>query len=256
MTRIHRPAVLLLSVFLVAASPPPEGLETDIALGGERASVLEGRAADDGETAWVYRYIAASAHVHVRHRADNGLTWGGQFDLMPAFISAADTLQRVEADGIYTPPRYERGDRTVHGVLAGRVGWHGEYVGIEGGFALPGRPGLWDSPVWLQPTGMVWAGDPDLVYAWARYLYGPTSLSTPLAGPVAGLGHSGPILRILAGVDPSLGWLGEAAVAVSPGIRMGAQVSRAYAEPNDVAEADIRGLVRITVGHSQVDSQY
>ena len=57
-------------------------------------------------------------------------------------------------------------------------------------------------------------------------------------------------------VDPRLGWLGEAAVEVSPGIKMGAQVARAYADREEVAEADMRGLVRITVGHERVESQY
>lgn len=254
--RPHRLLLALLAAPLVAAAPPPEGLETDIALGGERVSVLEGTAPDDGETAWMYRYVGAVAHVHVRSRAESGLTWGGQVDLMPAFVSSADALQRIDAVGSYTPARYERGDAAVHGVAAARVGWHGQNFGLEGGIALPARPGLWDSPVWVQPTGMVWAGKADVVYAWARYLYGPTSLSTPSAGPMAGLGHDSDKLRLLAGVDPGLGWLGEAAIEVSPGIKMGGQVARAYADPDEVAEADMRALVRITVGHERVESQY
>jgi|SaaInlStandDraft_3_1057020.scaffolds.fasta_scaffold68663_1 hypothetical protein len=254
--RIPRLVLALTTAPLVAAAPPPEGLETDIALGGERVAVLEGTASDDGETAWMYRYVGAVAHAQVRSRAKSGLTWGGQVDLMPAFVSSADALERIEAAEAYTPPRYERGDITLHGMAAARIGWHAANFGVEGGVALPGRPGLWDSPVWVQPTGMVWAGEPDIVYAWARYLYGPTSLSTPTAGPMAGLGHNSAKLRLIAGVDPNLGWLGEAAFEVSTGIKMGAQVARAYADQEEVSEADVRGLVRITVGHERVESQY
>jgi hypothetical protein len=254
--RTHLLLLVPLAAPLLAAAPPPDALETDIAIGGERVSVMEGTDPDDGETAWLYRYVAATVHGHVRHRAESGLTWGGQIDLMPAFVSSADTLQRIEADAAYTPARYERGEAAMHGIVAARVGWHRAHFGVEGGLALPGRPGLWQSPVWVQPTGMVWAGDPDTIYAWARYLYGPTSLSTPTAGPMAGLGHSSDKLRLLAGVDPRLGWLGEFAVEVSPGIKMGAQVARAYADREEVAEADMRGLVRITVGHERVESQY
>ena len=254
--RTDRTLIALASAPLIAAAPPPEGLETDIALGAERASVLEGTAPDDGETAWMYRYVGGVAHAHVRSRAESGLTFGAQVDLMPAFVSSNDTLQRIEAAEAYTPPRDGRGEAALHGVAAARIGWHGRHFGAEAGLALPGRPGLWDSPVWVQPTGMVWAGSPGVVYAWARTLYGPTSLSTPSAGPMAGLGHSGDRVRLLAGVDRDLGWLGEAAVEVSPGIKMGAQVTRAYADPDAVAEADVRGLVRITVGHARIDSQY
>jgi len=257
MERRRSPAPLaLLLAPLLAAAPPPEGLETDIGIGGERVSVLEGTAPDDGETAWMYRYVGAVLHGHVRHRDARGLTWGGQVDLMPAFVSSADTLLAIEAEGAYTDARYGRGEAAFHGVLAARVGWHGAHLGAEGGLALPGRPGLWDSPVWVQPTGMVWAGTPDKAYVWARYLYGPTSLSTPSAGPVAGLGHSSERLRLLAGVDTRLGWLGEVAVELSPGLKMGAQVARAYADRDEVAEADTRGLVRITVGHARMESQY
>lgn len=254
--RIPRIALVFIASPLVAAAPPPQGLETDIALGGERVAVLEGTASDDGETAWMYRYVGGVAHAHVRSRTESGLTWGGQVDLLPAFVSAADPLQRIEATSAYTPPRYERGEAALHGVAAVRVGWHSERFGVEGGIALPGRPGLWDSPAWVQPTGMVWAGEQDLVYAWARYLYGPTSLSTPTAGPMAGLGHNSDKLRLIAGVDPNLGWLGEAAIEVSTGIKMGAQVARAYADQEEFSEADVRGLVRITVGHERIESQY
>ena len=257
MERPLRPLLLAaLSAPLLAAAPPPEGLETDIAIGGERVSVIEGTAPDDGETAWLYRYTGAVLHAHIRHQDDRGLTWGGQVDLLPAFVSSADTLQRIEADAAYTDARYGRGQAAFHGILAGRVGWHGEHFGAEGGLALPGRPGLWDSPVWVQPTGMAWAGTPDKAYVWTRYLYGPTSLSTPSAGPMAGLGHSSEKLRLLAGVDTGLGWLGEVAVETSPGLKMGFQVSRGYADRNEVAEADARGLVRITVGHERMESQY
>lgn len=257
MDRRLRPILLApLVAPLLAAAPPPQGLETDIAIGGERVSVLEGTAPDDGETAWIYRYVGAAAHAHVRHRAESGLTWGGQIDLMPAFVSSADALQRIEADEAYTAARYTRGEAAIHGIASARIGWHGDFFGVEGGLALPARPGLWESPVWVQPTGMAWAGDPDTVYAWGRYLYGPTSLSTPSAGVMGGLGHNSEKLRLLAGVDTSLGWLGEVAVEVSPGLKMGAQVARAYADRDEVAEADMRGLVRITVGHERVESQY
>ena len=73
--RTHLLLLLPLAAPLLVAAPPPDALETDIAIGGERVSVMEGTDPDDGETAWLYRYVAATVHGHVRHRAESGLTW-------------------------------------------------------------------------------------------------------------------------------------------------------------------------------------
>lgn len=234
----------LLSTGLVAATPAPVGVETDIAFGGERSALIE-----EGQTRYLYRYVAGPMHAHVRQRAESGLTWGTQVDLMPAFVSSTDTISTVEVGQEFVAPRYERGDLTIHGLLAGRIGWHGDWFGAEAGVALPGRPGLLDSPVWLLPTGMAWAGKRDALYAWGRYLYGPTGLSVATAGAVAGLGHDGERFRLLGGYAIEGGWLAEAAVAVQPGVRIGAQVSRGTSLEEDVGESEVRGQVRITLDH-------
>jgi hypothetical protein len=244
-------ALALLSIGLGAATPAVEGLQTDVAFGGERSALIE-----EGATRYLYRYVAGPMHVHVRHRAESGLSWAGQLDVMPTFVSSTDTISVVDAAGEYLAPRYERGDLTVHTLLAGRVGYHADWFGAEAGVALPGRPGLPDSPIWLLPTGMVWAGKADAVYAWGRYLYGPTGLSSATAGAVAGLGHDGERFRLLGGYALAGGWLGEAAVTVQPGVRIGAQVARGFGSQADVGEAEIRGPVRITLDHAVIAEQW
>ena len=248
--------VALSTPWLMAVAPPPDGLETDIAIGGERVSVAEGLERGDDELGWQYRYVGAVIHGHVRHRSESGLTWGGQVDLLPAFVSSADALERITADGVYSPPRYQRGEAALHGVVAGRIGWHQDRYGGEVGLALPARPGLWSSPVFAHPSGMIWAGVPSRAYLWARYLYGPTSLSTPNAGAMGGVGHASDRARLLLGLDSRLGWLTEAALEVTSGVKMGVQVTRVVPRETDVSEPNVRGLVRLTVGHERVDSQY
>ena len=103
---------------------------------------------------------------------------------------------------------------------------------------------------------MVWVGVPSRAYIWARYLYGPTSLSTPNAGAMAGVGHASDRARLLVGLDSRLGWLTEAAVEVTSGVKMGVQVTRVVPRDTDVSEPNVRALVRLTVGHERVDSQY
>jgi hypothetical protein len=237
---------------MLAAAPPPEGLETDIAAGIERTSVFTG---GDGETKWVYRYADLPLHVHVRNRWEGGLVVGGQLDVMPAFVSSADPVSEIVAGEDYTPSLYERGDVAVHAVFAGRVGWHGALFGAEAGMAIPGRPGLPDSPVFVLPTGMLWAGRQDLVYAWGRYLYGPTALDTASAGAMAGVGHNGEQARVLLGVGQLVG-LVEGAVRVSEGVRLGALVTVPVDEDIKLKDGEIRGQLRVTIGHREFEERW
>lgn len=234
---------------LCAAAPAPEGTETTVTFGASRWSAFS--TGEGGAQRYLYTGVEMGLAVGVRHRFEGGLTLAGEANAAPGVIQSRDN----GALGVYRAPRYEPSDRALHGALSARVGWHGDYFGVEAGgttldVAGPETvPFLEERERIIVPAGQVWAGKHDLAYAWGRYAVGPLGgMNETLA--MAGLGHASDALHIEAGAARKTGALAFA-VKTRPGMRLGLDTAMAWANA-DGEDRDWRALLRIVIAHKQL----
>jgi hypothetical protein len=165
-------------VSVCAAAPPRVGTQGQVGLGYGAYDFASG-GCDDPR--FRHHVREAPAHVAITHRAESGLTLDaeGAVSLGDVRTAVLDDTTRVGA------PRFAPGDRHDLGYLALRAGYTGRYAGVTAGAGV-----FFESreDSFAMFSGHVWAGVPDVVYAWGDLLSGPvTGNRMPLA---AGLGHA------------------------------------------------------------------
>lgn len=137
----------LLVVVLCGAVPPEKGLTYSGSLGYNDQDIPTGCSS--------VRMISVPVHASMRQVFDNRVS--------------------MSADATLTPlQREDQRDLQVEGSVAARVGYHGQYAGIELGPSLSINPALTDAFPWL-PSFELWAGKPEVAYAYMRGMSGSVS---------------------------------------------------------------------------------
>lgn len=137
----------LLVVVLCGAVPPEKGLTYSGSLGYNDQDIPTGCSS--------VRMISVPVHASMRQVFDNRVS--------------------VSADATLTPlQREDQRDLQVEGSVAARLGYHGQYAGIELGPSLSLNPALTDAFPWLLSFEL-WAGKPEVAYAYMRGMSGSVS---------------------------------------------------------------------------------
>jgi hypothetical protein len=183
------------------------------ALAGPAPRTEVGVAGGGGEYAYVpacsstlHRASFWEAQAYLRHRRG-----GLSLSLESAHVQAQETVETPPPPGpdgapSNAPPEITR--RSAPSFLAvGRVGYHFRYGGGEVGPALT----IFDTAIkhtGVLPAVRLWAGKPDVVYAWASLLAEETATASRVIG--VGVGHAGERLRLSLGVGGGGGERGTA----------------------------------------------
>ena len=247
--RLAALTLALVALPAAAATPALPGTQTDVSFGAGSWRALT---ADTPDTMrWGYTGLEFDLAVAVRHRLDSGLTFAIDGTAAPSFILGRSTL----AAGEWLEPRFAPSDRALFGGLAARVGWHGDWAGVEAGGAVVDFPALGPLPGFddrertLLPSARAWAGSPDHAYAFAQAVAGPvTAVNGGLL--LVGLGHASEKLHIDAGAWTTTGNL-RFAVQTRPGVRVGADTTVTWGD-QDAERVDWRGMIVISIEHARV----
>ncbi|MFM7200996.1 MAG: hypothetical protein ACKO6N_09420 [Myxococcota bacterium] len=137
----------LLVVVLCGAVPPEKGLTYSGSLGYNDQDISTGCSS--------VRMISMPVHASMRQLYNNGVS--------------------VSADATLTPlQREDQRELLVEGSVAARLGYHGQYAGIELGPSFSINPTLTDAFP-LLASYELWAGKPELAYAYLRGMTGSIS---------------------------------------------------------------------------------
>lgn len=223
-----------LAPLLLAAGPlqPDASLSAGLSVG--RSVVLADPEPAEGDLLQEdYRAVHAGADLRVDQRWEKGwsLSVGG------GVSPGVPTVLRDSA----MEPQLERA-YLWSGMTKAEAGFHGQFLGVQAGPAL-----LWraDAPdALLVPTGGLWAGRPEVVYAWAE------GLPFPLGGWdglqwAGGLGHHSEHVKVELGTSGLGWWLGRASVQVMPGLWLSAEGVGAAAD--QTVEPPVRARLGFTL---------
>lgn len=202
------PIAALLFFGVCANGPPPEGTEGTIGAGRGAYSIV----------ACGTRYEYHETVVHAGFRNGERTGWSQSIDISryeEVLVDKNVFDEPGDAGVSADEPHYE-----VGGVLAARVGYHGEHVGGEFGPAIAHWTSTNDMGAIPLPSGNLWAGTRN-VYGWVTLLDGAFSQGQPgiNVGIGSQLAHGG-MLRLGYGLG---GPLAETSVPVRENLRLGAE---------------------------------
>lgn len=246
------PLALALPALLGATRPAVEGTEVELGTGTVRAEVDDFRA----NPTYRYRTAGMNGHLQLRHRTESGLSFTGQLGVEGALIVGNTQLAPTQLDD-WSAPRYNLGEGTVYGGVAGRVGQHWRFLGVEAGGAAF-RDNLRELAI--RPSAEGWIGAPKLAYLWGAWNTGPLHASNLFNEPTVGVGHRGEWVtahvgahvasRLLVPPDKQAPWVAGATIEVNPGVRIGVD----YAEgrrSRQQAQADTRLMFVVQVDQKE-----
>jgi len=201
----------LLAFGAIGAGPPREGAE--VSLGG---GVGEYQFRGGGCGGPVYRYDVKDMQVHATARVRKG-DWAGALEVSQERGDIVSS--RVEQSAQNLKPPLANGTLRRHTLAVLRGGYHWKYVGGEIG------PGIYqnaDRKMAFVPSAELWAGVPDVVYAYGVFFTGPWSSIAKI--PIGlGLGYDHRSFNLKAGVLGQALTL-DAQARVTDGLRLGADI--------------------------------
>lgn len=232
--QLSRIGLLGVVPLLLAAGPPaPEAsLAAGLSLG--RSALLADPEPSDGDLLQEdYRVFHAGADLRVDQRWEKGWV----LSVAGVVAPGVPTVLRDSA----MEPQLERA-YLWSGMTKVEAGFHGEHLGIQAGPALLWRADTPDG--FLVPSGSLWAGKPEILYAWAE---GPPF---PLGGWdglqwAGGLGHRSSELHLELGTSGLGWWVGRAGVQVVQGLWISGEVAGRAVD--ELGTPPLRGRLGITL---------
>jgi hypothetical protein len=124
-----------------------------------------------------YRSQFAQGVAQFHRRQANGLTLHGQ----AAAMQVETKVHHPGDTGGHGSVRPTDPGSELNGVVGGRVGYDGRWVGGELGL-VAGSLRVGDDTTYVFPSARIWAGDPERIYAWASLLANETASLDRIAG--------------------------------------------------------------------------
>lgn len=210
-----------------AAAPPPEGKEVKVMAGSGSFDYPTGGC---GGPSYMNRATEGSGFASASYRHESGITGVVEASGGVSKTRSSRLVKRGERDESPPPVDADQIGRVRRAVsIAPRLGYHHDYFGIEAGpFIYAGDDTLTTAedssgPIVL-PSGLIWAGVPDIAFAQLDFLRGSQSSLGHLPASL-GVGHSGDRVRasLAFGAENSLNLDGSFRVSEEDGSWVGAR---------------------------------
>lgn len=196
---------------LCGAAPAPDGTEVTGGIAG-------GRYTRGGCGGYRYNINEGAVYAQVRGRAGDHVTWDAETSVG---VGQVTSVQRVSSS-VAGKPELAAGDLAPVSFHAARLGVDLKYGGGSLGPALFIQDEL--SEAFVVPSGTLWLGKRDLLYAWGGYFSGPLTGANLNQYGRFGLGHTNESWSLEVGSNVDWGASLDSRVRLGERLWLGAQL--------------------------------